>query len=81
MMGPMATSLIAPMTSSLIKPVASSLINTITRRGVRRTGKGQESGFLPFSCIFIGIIKGIDRKDIIRAGTGYNKMDPMGNIF
>ena len=42
----MAASLIVPMASSLIQPVASSLINTITRKGVGRAGKGQESRFL-----------------------------------
>ena len=47
MMAPMAASLITAMASSLIQPLAFLLINAITGKGVRRAGKGQESGFLP----------------------------------
>ena len=46
MVVPMAASLIAPMTSSLIQPVASSLINAIAGKGVMRSEKEQQGGFL-----------------------------------
>ena len=46
MMAPMAASLIALMVSLLIQSNVSLLINAISEKGVIRTGKGQEGGFL-----------------------------------
>ena len=46
MMVPMAASLIALMVSLLIQSNVSLLINAISEKGVIRTGKGQEGGFL-----------------------------------
>ena len=45
-MAPMAASLIALMVSLLIQSNVSLLINAISEKGVIRTGKGQEGGFL-----------------------------------
>ena len=46
MMAPMAASLIALMVSLLIQSNVYLLINAISEKGVIRTGKGQEGGFL-----------------------------------
>ena len=46
MMAPMAASLIALMVFLLIQSNVSLLINAISEKGVIRTGKGQEGGFL-----------------------------------
>ena len=73
MMVPTAALLIALMTSSLMQPVASSLINALPGRGVRREGKGQESGILPLLALFL-VMKAISRRQ-------YNKMDHVDKKF
>ena len=57
--------MIIPMASSLIQPVTSSMINAITRNGVSRTGKRQESGILPFLALLLALLL---------YGGGHNKI-------
>ena len=45
-MSPVAALLIAPMAFSLVQPATSSLINGIAKKGLMRSGKGQEGEFL-----------------------------------
>ena len=46
----------ATLANSQIAPVSSSFINAVTGKGVRRSGKRQEGGFLPllFAPCFVG---------------------------
>ena len=63
------------MASSLMQPVALSLVNALTTKGVMRSGKGQEGGFLPLLALLL-VIK-VLRKGVVRAGRGHNNMDHM----
>ena len=65
---------------SLIQSVAPSLINAITGKGVTRTGKGQEGGFLSLLALPL-IIKVMSRKEVTRAERGQNNMDQMFKKF
>ena len=68
-MAPIAALLIALMVYSLIQPVAFSLINTLTGKGVRREGKGQESAI----CLLLTLP--LVMKSM--SGRRYDKMDQM----
>ena len=75
----MALSLIAPMPSLLIQPVPSSLINAVTGKRVRKTGKGQEGGFLPL--LALPSMMKILGKRVARARRGYKMIDHLDKNF
>ena len=54
---------------SLMQPAGPSLINAISRKGIRRAGKGQEGEILPLLAL-TWMMKAM-------SGRGYNKMDHM----
>ena len=67
------------MGSSLMQHVVSSFIHSVTGKGVIRTGKQQEAGYLlllPFP-----LMMKILGKRVTRTGKGCNNMDHMGRKF
>ena len=76
MMAPVAASLIAPVGSFFMHPMNSSVINVITGKGVRKAGKGQQSGILLLSVLSL-IIRAMSGKGLRRARRGYYDMDYM----
>lgn len=79
MMAPVVDWLIAAMGSSLMQHVVSSFIHSVTGKGVIRTGKQQEAGYLlllPFP-----LMMKILGKRVTRTGKGCTNMDHMGRKF
>ena len=71
--------IVAPMDFSLIQNVTSLLINTISGKGVMRTGKGQGDGFVLL--LALSLIMKVLGKEVTRARTGYNNTDYMDKHF
>ena len=67
------------MSSLLMQTVLSSLINAITRNEIMRAVKGQQVRCLPLSAL--PLMWKVMGKGVTRAGTRYNSMDHMDDIF